>query len=171
MRSMGVDGLGGGLPQREGEEFENENQEISRRKSGSDWYYELLNMHGRLLTKACQSCAIYVQNENRESQKAKTPNPPLSTQRLPPNYQIHRREQLFSTSLDETICRQSQTVGCFLCSFGYHTDGFSHPNESVHQPATPPCHPRDGENISQAATILELAGQRVVPGCCVFSFR
>jgi hypothetical protein len=133
MRSLEVDGWGGGLLELVGEQ----SPMLAKKEEGNEFLHPakmakrllldgLLNMHEQVRRKARQCYAIYVQNERKFRKRRTTKN---LIQRLTPDHQIHRCEQMLLPTFNEVIGCYRQTVRRFLCPLRHHTNLLSQPHE------------------------------------------
>lgn len=83
---------------------------------------------------------------------------------LAANHEVHGSEELLSATSDKSIGSDGQRVGSLLGTPGGKTKSLESSDEVVCSPATGLGHTDESGEVPDAAHVLELARNRVVPG-------
>ena len=83
---------------------------------------------------------------------------------LAANHEVHGSEELLSATSDKSISSNSQRVGSLLGALGSETQSLESSDKVVCSPATSLGHTDESGEVPNAAHVLELARNGVVPG-------
>ena len=112
---------------------------------------------------------IRKEDRGEKETRKKKPIRRLGVHGLAANHEVHGGEELLSATSDESVSSNSQRVGGLLGTLGGKAESLESSHKVVCSPAAGLGHADESGEVPDAAHVLELARNRVVPGSGVFA--